>query len=199
MATFISAIVLAAGESKRMGQPKLFLPWGPATILEQTVANFLSAKADEVILVVGEQSERALRLLRNCPVKVVVNPDYASGMASSIVIGLGQVAGQSQAIMLALADQPLVDPPTINQLVEAFSEHKKGIVVPVYQGRRGHPVLFSLKYRQELSELKGDTGAREIVARHTDDVLEVAVDNDGVLVDIDTPAAYQEYKGKSEA
>ncbi len=190
--TVISTIILAAGESKRMGQPKQLMSLGSTTIMEQTVDNFLSSAVDQIIVVLGYRAEELAKLIDDRPVTIAVNPDYAQGMGTSIAVGLSLINGQTQGIMLALADQPFVDSEVINQLVANFKVRDKGIVVPVYRGRRGHPVIFDIKYRGELSRINGDTGGREIINRHYDDVREVAVDCEGVCIDIDTIDTYLE-------
>ena len=183
----VSAILLAAGESKRMGEPKLLLPFGNSTVLEQAIDNLLNSRVGEVIVVVGD---RAQELIGNRPVKVAINPAYREGMSTSIVTGLNLIDDSTRAVMLALADQPLVDSQTINKLIEAFISHDKGIVIPAYKGRRGHPVIFSTKYKEELLGLVGDIGGRQIIEEHPEDVLELAVDSQGINVDIDTKDDY---------
>ena len=183
---YITCIVLSAGESKRMGKPKLLLPLGESTILEQTVDNFLSSKVNEVIVVVGDSAEEMTRLIARRPVKVAVNPIYRQGMSTSIAAGLSLTSDKTRAVMLGLADQPFIDTQTINYLIKAFNTHKKGIAIPVYQGRRGHPVIFAIKYKEELLKLKGDIGGRQIIDQHPDDILEVAVNCEGINIDIDT-------------
>ncbi len=180
-----------------MGRPKLLMSLGQRPILLRTVDNYLNSKVDEVIVVLGHKADEMKRLISDRPVKIAVNPDYEEGMSTSIVAGLGLIHAKSQAVMLALADQPFIDPPAIDCLVAALSHHKKGIIVPVQEGKRGHPVIFRIKYRPELLELKGDVGGREIVARHPDDVLEVAVNCPGINVDIDTLTNYHFWERKN--
>jgi molybdenum cofactor cytidylyltransferase len=188
----ISAIILAAGESKRMGEPKQLMPFGQSTILEKAIINnLLSSAVNEIIVVLGYRAEEVLKTIATKPVKIAINPDYKQGMSTSIIAGLNLIARQAQAVMLALGDQPLVDSQTINRLIEEFYNHDKGIVVPTYHGKRGHPVIFAIKYKQKLLELKGDIGAREIIKDHPDDVLEVAVDSESVISDIDTINDYR--------
>ncbi len=186
----ISAIVLAAGESKRMGKLKQLMPLGDSTIVEQTIDNLLNSKVNEVIIVLGHKAEEVMKAIVARPVKVIVNPFYQQGMGTSIVTGLNLVSDEAQAVMLALGDQPFVDSQTINKLVDEFNSHNKGIAIPVYQSRRGRPVIFAIGYKNELLALKGDIGGREIIDRHPDDVLEVAVNCEGVCVDIDTEESY---------
>jgi len=182
----ISAILLAAGESQRMGEPKLLLPFGNSTILEQTVDNLLGSRVDEVIVVAGYKAQEVRKRLANRPVRIVLNPAYHQGMGSSIVKGLSLVDRNRRAVMLVLADQPLIDSETINKLIEAFSSQTKGIVVPVYQGRRGHPVIFAAKYIGALQGLTGDVGGRQIIGENEDDILEVVIHSKGIDIDIDT-------------
>ncbi|MBI4186312.1 MAG: nucleotidyltransferase family protein [Chloroflexi bacterium] len=186
----VSAIVLAAGESKRMGRPKLLLPFGGGTIMEQAIDTLLDSRVSEVIVVVGHNAREIVRAIGTRPVKVAVNELYRQGMSTSIVKGLSAADEKAVAMMIVLADQPLTDSQTVNKLIEEFLSHDRGIAVPVCLGQRGHPVILSLRYRDELLALKGDVGGREIVGQHPDDVLEVAVDCQGVNVDIDT---WQDY------
>ena len=194
----ISAIVLAAGESNRMGKPKQLMPLGESTILEQAIDNILSSIVDETIVVLGYKAEEVRKAIANRPVRVAVNPDYRQGMSSSIIAGLKLIDRRAQAVMVALGDQPFVDSQTIDDLVRAFAADNKGIAVPVYQGKRGHPVIFDIRYKDELLELKGDIGGREIIARYPEDVLEVAVNCEGVCIDIDTVENYTWENSKSK-
>jgi molybdenum cofactor cytidylyltransferase len=191
MQPMLSAILLAAGQSKRMGKPKQLMPLGKHTLLEQAVDNLLNSSVGETIVVVGHKAEEITEIIAKKPVKIVLNPDYQQGMSTSIIAGLIMVDPRSRAVMLALGDQPLVASRTINQLIEAFKKNKKGIAVPTYQGRRGHPIIFDIKYKSELFKLKGDIGGREIIRDHPDDVLKVAVDSESVVSDIDTQEDYK--------
>jgi molybdenum cofactor cytidylyltransferase len=186
----ISTILLAAGESNRMGQPKQLMPFGQSTILGKTIDNLLNSAASETIVVLGYRDEEIRKTIAGKPVKIAINPDYQQGMSTSIIAGLKQVDKRARAVLIVLGDQPFVDSQTINSLVEAFIANKRGIIIPVYQGRRGNPVIFAIKYKGELLNLKGDVGGREIIKRHPDDVLEVAVNCEGVLIDIDTMESY---------
>lgn len=190
MAPAISAIILAAGESKRMSRPKQLMPWGRSTILEQTTDNFLKSEANEVIVVLGHRAEEMADLLANRPVIIVKNPAYREGMSTSIAAGLSSISEKTKGVMFALADQPSVDYQTINHLMRASNACHKGIAVPVYHGKRGHPVIFSIRYKDELLKLTGDIGGREIIKRHSSDVLELAVDCEGICTDLDTVDNY---------
>ncbi len=182
----ISAILLAAGESKRMGKPKQLMPLGRTSILEQTIDNYLNSEVNEVIVVLGHRAEEAKRIMAARPVKLAINPNYQQGMSTSIIAGLNMVDSRAQAVVIALGDQPFIDSQTLNRLIDEFYNHDKGIAIPVYRGRRGHPVIFAIRYKDELFRLKGDIGGREIIDRYPDDVLEVPVNCEGIYIDIDT-------------
>jgi molybdenum cofactor cytidylyltransferase len=196
---FVSAVILAAGESKRMGQPKLLMAWEGKTILERTIDNYLNSKASETIVVLGYKARELSEVIGDRPVISVLNPAYREGMSSSLISGIKIVSPRTQGIMLVLADQPAIDSQTINKLIKTFDMHPKCIIIPTYQGTRGHPVIFHIKYREELLNIRGDIGAREVIQHHTDDVLEVAVDCKGVLIDIDTPLDFHNNLNKSVA
>jgi molybdenum cofactor cytidylyltransferase len=188
----ISAILLAAGESKRMGRPKLLLKWGRSTVIEKSVDTLLASKIDELIVVLGHQARAILRRLGARRLKAVVNPHYRMGMSTSIRRGLGQVSSGSEAILIALADQPLIERDLIDHLIDTYGRNPQGIVLPSYKGRRGHPVLLnSLRYRAEMENLMGDVGCRPILERHPEDILEVPVDSEGVVADIDSWEQYR--------
>ncbi len=183
----VSAILLAAGEARRMGRLKQLMSFGSSTMVEQTIDNLLASRVSEVIVVLGYKAEEVMKRISGKPVKIVVNPVYSQGMGTSIAAGLKMVDSQAGAVMLALADQPFVDSPTIDRLIAEFQAGDQGIAIPTYQGRRGHPIIFSIKYKAPLSGLTSDIGGREIIREHPEDVLEVAVDCEGIITDIDTP------------
>jgi len=191
----VSAILLAAGQSKRMGELKQLMPFGQSTIVEQAVDNLTGSAVDEVIVVVGYKAKDVIKAIAARPIKLVINPDYEQGMSTSVIAGLNLVQSKVQGVMLALGDQPLVDSQTINILIEEFYNHDKGIAVPIYRGRRGHPIIFAIKYKEQLLKLRGDVGGRQIIEDHPDDVLEVAVDSESVVADFDTTDDYQAYVG----
>ncbi len=173
-----------------MGKLKQLMPLGKSTIIERAIDNLSASAVDEVIVVLGHKAKEITEAISTRSVKIAFNPNYGEGMSTSIIAGLKLVDLRAEAVMLALGDQPLVDSQTINRLIDEFRKHDKGIALPTYKGRRGHPVIFATRYKPELLELKGDIGAREIIKRHPQDVLEVAVDSAGVISDIDTEDDY---------
>ena len=187
----ISAILLAAGESKRLGAPKLLLNLGGKTILEHSIDNLLNSKVGEVIVVLGDSADELLPKINQRTIKVMENSLCRQGMSTSIIAGLCLIDRRARAVMLALADQPLIPPAVIDRLIEAYESGGRGIAVPVHRSRRGHPVIFSIKYKEELLKLTGDVGGREILDRYPEDLLEVEVDSESVFTDIDTMEDYK--------
>jgi len=190
----ISAILLGAGESKRMGVDKLSLPWGRKTVLEHCFEALVRSEAKEVIVVLGIRNKKLKGLFRKPKVKTVVNPFFNSGMSTSIRRGLWAIHPGCHGVLIALGDQPLLKTRTINGLIHAFEKGKRGIIVPSFRGRRGHPVIFHRRYKKELLDLKGDVGGRSIIERHPEDVRLVPVKSIGVVKDVDT---WQDYKNQS--
>lgn len=186
----ISAILLGAGESKRMGVDKLSLPWGKETVFEHCLETLLKSEVKEVILVLSPRDKMLKGLSQSRKVKAVVNPFFRRGMSTSIRRGLQAVPSNCQGILIALGDQPYLKTRTINALIRAFDPRKKGIVIPSFQGKLGHPVIFHHKYKKALLNLKGDVGGRSIVQKHPEEVQVVPVKSEGVVKDIDT---WQDY------
>jgi molybdenum cofactor cytidylyltransferase len=132
----------------------------------------------------------------NKRLKVVINPQFEKGMSTSIHVGVQAVDPRCTGVLIALADQPFIPPEVIDQLIERFAAGEKGIVLPVYEGKQGHPVILDRKrYETELLRLQGDIGGKEIVRRHLEDVLEVEVASRGVIVDIDGWDDYRNIQG----
>ncbi|MDP2663332.1 MAG: nucleotidyltransferase family protein [Dehalococcoidia bacterium] len=196
---FVSAVLLAAGRAKRMGRPKLLMPFRDSTILEQAIDNLLGSRVDELIVVLGDDTRELAGRIRGRRLTIVENPEAERGMSTSIVAGLRVVHRSATALMIALADQPLVDRKVVDRLIAEFQRGGKDIVVPTFKGARGNPVIFSVKYREDQLKLTGDVGGRTIIEGHPDDVLEVPVGAEGVSVDIDTPEDYARLAGKENA
>jgi molybdenum cofactor cytidylyltransferase len=194
----ISAIVLAAGESRRMGELKQLLPWHGETVLGRLLSTLLSSSLDEVILVLGHEAKRILEKISIRGIRVVLNPDYQKGMSSSLRCGLMAMNQAAEAFLIVLADQPALTPEIIRQLIDAFrrAQPEKNIVAPSFQGRRGHPVLFGRRYLEELRGSTGEVGGREILARHPEDMLLLEMDTEAILIDLDTPEDYRRASGR---
>ncbi len=193
----VSAILLGAGESKRMGFDKLSLPWGKKTVFEKCFEALLRSRVREVVIVRGLRSRGATNLFRGKKIKMVTNPRPTGGMSTSIQKGLEAICPGSEGILIALGDQPFLRARTINALIRCFEEGKGRIVVPSFQGRTGHPVIFHKAYKKELMNLKGDVGGKSVVERHREDVRVVRVKSVGVVKDVDTWQDYEE--GRKQA
>jgi len=189
----ISAIILAAGRSKRMGRLKQLLPLDESTILQKTIQNVKESSVDEIIVVLGYRAKEIIYKLAEMNVKLVTNSRYDKGMSTSIVAGLKAINLSSEAVMIVLGDQPFIKSDTFALLIDTYKSSAKGIQIPIYQGQRGRPVIISTKYREEMLLIKGDVGAKEILARHADDILYTEVNDPGITIDIDTEDDYREY------
>jgi molybdenum cofactor cytidylyltransferase len=184
----IAAIVLAAGYSSRMGQFKPLLPIGRATALERAVDLFLAAGIGEITVVTGHRAEAIQSVLERKAIRAIHNPRYDAGMYSSIAAGVGSLPADVEACFVLPADTPLVRPRTIKLLAQAYERHRWPVIYPVFQARRGHPPLIS---RSVLAEtLRGDEpgGLRALLARHQQAAGDVAVIDEGIHLDLDTPA-----------
>jgi len=189
----ISAILLGAGRSRRMGVDKLSLPWGRRTVLEHCFDTLLESNVQELVVVLGIRNQGAKNLFQGPKVKVVINPCSNKGMSTSIRRGIEALRSRGDGILIALGDQPFVKPRTINALIHAFDQRQRGIIVPSFRGRRGHPIIFDQKYKRELLNLEGDVGGKSVIERHPDDVRVVSVKSMGVVRDIDTWQDYKHY------
>lgn len=181
----ITAILLAAGTSSRLGQPKQLLSFRGRPLIRHMAETLLAAQIDDLIVVLGHQATRIAQALEGLPLRIVVNANYRLGLSSSLKTGLAAQNNSTGGILFTLGDLPLLQPTTINLLIQEFYQ-QGGIVVPYYQGTRGNPVLFDQSYVHELSTLSGDVGARELFNRHRSALREVEVADPGVILDIDT-------------
>jgi molybdenum cofactor cytidylyltransferase len=194
----IVGIILSAGESKRMGTPKQLLPWGKTIILQQVIDNAAASHLEQVILVLGSRAGEIADKIKLSPkTRIVINNVYQEGMSSSVKCGVMNAPASAEAFMLLLGDQPFISPAIINRVLAEYQKSKYGIVIPVYNGKRGHPVIFAAKYKQELLAI-ADRGAKEVVNNHLKDILEVPLDAPEILTDIDTPQDYQTAKAQAE-
>ncbi|MDD4644375.1 MAG: nucleotidyltransferase family protein [Bacteroidales bacterium] len=188
--TGIWAIVLAAGESRRMGSPKMILPYEGKTIIERVLDNILVSDVDQVVTILGCYREEILKITGNYPVKHFYNSNYKEGMFTSVQCGFRFLPDDFRAVILFLGDQPMAETAVINRLINAFGESDKGIAIPVFDNKRGHPLLVSSKYRNEIITLDEPDGMRGFLRNHPDDILEVETVNPSILKDIDTREEY---------
>jgi molybdenum cofactor cytidylyltransferase len=187
----VTAIVLAAGESRRMGTLKPLLPYGSGTVIQAVVRSLRASPAGRVLVVVGHRGEEIAESLAGTGADVVRNPRYPEGMLSSVQAGAAAAPPETEWLVLALGDQPWVRSQTVELLLREATEHGAGIVVPSYGGRRGHPLVLSARYRHEIGELPPETGLRELLRRHPDEIRHVVLPDETVLEDMDTPDDYR--------
>lgn len=187
----LAAILLAAGQSRRMGAFKPLLPFGARTVIEACVANLLAAKVDEVVVVVGHRGAEVRARLQTQPVRFAVNEVAGSEMAVSIARGVAEVDARAEAVLIALGDQPAVTPELIKRVIETRAETGARLIVPEYAGRGGHPVLVDLSYRAELLHLDQAQGLRALFDRHRAETRRVPVFSGYVTRDMDTWADYR--------
>lgn len=189
--TGVSAVVLAAGASRRMGTPKQLLRIGGETILERTLKNVRASSAAEIVLVLGHAAESVEKTISTEQIRVVRNPDYQQGMGTSLRTGLAAISADAGAALIVLADQPFVRPETLNGLIACHQESKPQIIIPMYQGFRGNPVLLDRSVFEEVKGLNGDVGCRAIFGDHTEGICKLPVDDPGILLDIDSRSDFE--------
>jgi molybdenum cofactor cytidylyltransferase len=197
----VSAVVLAAGQSTRMGEAKQLLRVGGRTVLERTLRSVRGAGVDEIVLVLGASAElirqKVPASLLNS-LRIEINQEYGQGIANSLRAGLAAVSPQMNAAMIVLADQPFVRPETIRQIIEKYRRCDAEIVIPFYKGKRGNPVLLDRSVFAEAMALEGDTGCRAIFGSHLQSIFEISVNDEGVLLDIDSREEYEQLRDREE-
>ncbi|NQU85888.1 MAG: molybdenum cofactor cytidylyltransferase [Mariniphaga sp.] len=186
----IWCMILAAGESKRMKQQKLLLPFRGKTIIESVVKKAVASKSDRVLVVTGSDEDRIIPLIEQENVQTASNKNYQDGMFSSVLCGIN-VLPDAAAVVVMLGDQPMVQTDVINSLIKDFKRAGNGIIIPTYKGKRGHPILIDLKFRKKIINLSGNTGLRELLVKYPEEIKEVEVGTEEILNDIDTPEDYK--------
>jgi molybdenum cofactor cytidylyltransferase len=193
----ITAIVLAAGRSTRMGDTnKLLADVGGSPMVRHVVAAALASRARPVLVVTGHQAEEVRSALAGLDVTFVANPDYAAGLSTSLKAGIAAVPQSAAGALVLLGDMPRITGDHIDRLIAAFAADGDGcIVVPTHQGRRGNPVLWPRAGFAGIMQLEGDAGARKLLAAHADHVREVDLGSDAIFLDVDTPEALAGVRG----
>lgn len=191
----ISALILAAGESKRMGRPKLLLPWGNTTVLGHVISTYRSAGVEELLIVTGGAHEQIEEIVNLHHVRSVFNEQYASGeMLFSLQRGLQALLpnrDKVQAALIGLGDQPQVQVRTVQVICEAYRSRPSRLIVPSFQKRRGHPWLVENSLWQELLEIRSPQSPRDFLSSHAGEIRYVEVDTPSILADLDTPEDYR--------
>ena len=182
----ISAILLAAGQSKRMiGENKLAKKIRGVPLIKHSVKNILAASIDELIIVLGYQKEIIEKLIdKNEKIKFVFNKNFESGMASSIKTGLDNLSGKTEAFFICLGDMPMVNHDIYNQLIK--SKDNNEIIVPNYKRQQGNPVLFNKSMKGKIMNITGDVGAKKILELNKDKILNLEIDDQSITKGFDT-------------
>jgi molybdenum cofactor cytidylyltransferase len=195
----VGAVVLAAGMSRRMGQPKVLLPWTKhKTIIEHILDQLTLARIQHVTVVTGHRAAEVTAQVMRLGAQTAYNAQYATGeMLSSLKAGLQAMPPHISAALVVLGDQPRIQPRIIGQVLTAYMEGAGDIIAPSYQMRRGHPILIDRRYWSEILALPADGAPRDVIEKHKDRIAYVTVDTDSVLRDVDTPQDYSEERSRA--
>lgn len=190
----ITAIILAAGESKRMGQPKMLLPWGKSTVLQTVIANIQAAGVSDVLIVTGAARNQVEALVGKSA-QTVFNENYAEGeMLSSIQVGLAAKMREASAALICLGDQPQVQERSVRRVRDAFNISRSNLIVPSYQMRRGHPWLVARPLWEEILAMQPPKTPHDFLIAHAKKIEYVVVETPTVTEDLDTPEDYLKFK-----
>jgi molybdenum cofactor cytidylyltransferase len=181
----ISAIVLAAGSSKRMGFCKQLLKINGITMIEHVVSNIGDSMVDNIIVVLGFNADEISKKLSNKKLKIVINKDYEKGMSTSLKVGLKAVNKDTKAIIFLNSDQPFIKSHIINRIIEEYERTSSLIIVPTHKGKKGHPVLLDISFRSDIMKIQGDVGARNIIRKYNTHVSNIEIDSNSILIDFD--------------
>lgn len=188
----LTAVILAAGESKRMGSPKALLPYNDRTFLEHLLDITRHPKIGSQLVVLGAGAEHISKQVGLNPEQIVTNPDWQNGQLSSIKAGVkGIGAKPCDGVLLCLVDHPLITSALVNELIDSFYKTGKLIVAPTFRGKRGHPVIFSAKLFDELLDAPDETGARSVVWNHANEVHEVPTAEEGIVLNLNDPETFR--------
>ena len=193
----IAALLLAAGKSSRMGANKMLAEIDNVPMVARTAQRLLSSRARPIVAVLGNEADAVDAALGRLPVERIRNPNFADGLSTSLKCGLAALPPDIDAVIVCLGDMPQIAGRDLDRLIAAFNPLEgRAIIVPTRRGKRGNPVLWARRFFPEMAELAGDVGAKHLIGEHADLVAEVEMDSDGVLVDIDTPEALAELRGR---
>jgi molybdenum cofactor cytidylyltransferase len=194
----IGALLLAAGQSRRMGGPnKLLAEIDGVPMVARVAQRLLASRARPIIAVLGNQADAVDSALGKLPVDRVRNPEFAAGLSTSLKRGIAALRSDLDGVIVCLGDMPLISGRHLDRLIAAFNPLEgRAIIVPTRRGKRGNPVLWSKRFFAEMAELAGDVGAKHLIGEHAELVAEVEMDDDAVLVDIDTPEALDAFRRK---
>jgi CTP:molybdopterin cytidylyltransferase MocA len=174
-----------------MGRSKQLLPLGPKPVIRHCLDSVIDAGIRDIVVVLGADSEAIAAAISSLPVRTIINDDPASDMAASVRLGLRAIAPASTGVLICLSDHPLVSPGTIAACMAIHHAHPEAVIIPSYQGRRGHPTLFP---RAVIEDIVHRANLRQVIAAHAEKVRLAEVDDEGVVLDLDTPDDYERIK-----
>lgn len=189
----IIGIILAAGESSRMGSPKALLQIKGKTFLQHIVDVIRRAGLENISVVLGHDAENIRSKFPELAVQFITNKNYQKGQLSSIQTAIKNISEEVDAILVCPIDRPMVSSGLIQKLISEFIKTKSPIIIPIYDAKRGHPIIFSSSLFPELMRAPIDVGARAVVWAHHNEVVEVPTNEEGILINIDTPELYEKY------
>jgi molybdenum cofactor cytidylyltransferase len=191
----ISAIVLAAGLSNRMGQPKMLMPWGKTCVVDQVISSLIEAEINDIYLIAGGLQSQLKMVLKNYQVNYIHNEDYANGeMLTSVQIGIKGLGKDTDAALIVLGDQPKIESRNVRKIAEKFNTVQSKIIVPSYRMHRGHPWLVGRSYWQEILDLHPPLTLQNFLNRNSHDIDYIIVETSSVIEDLDTQDDYNRYK-----
>jgi molybdenum cofactor cytidylyltransferase len=183
----ISAVLLAAGKSERMGKFKQLLLIDGRTFVEVCADNLLASRAGELIVVTGYNEAAVREALLGRAIRIVNNPDYEIGMGSSIIRGIESAASDSTGFLIALADQPLIGTHVLNKVISEYENRTPLILIPTYLGKKGHPIVLNATLKQEVISMNPRVGLKQVTEAHSGSIHYFEVASDSVLLDFDYP------------
>jgi molybdenum cofactor cytidylyltransferase len=185
------AIILAAGKSERMGKNKLLLPFQGKPMINTVIDHVQQAEIDHIWIVLGAFRDDMLAVIRDLPVNHCYNADYEQGMFTSVQCGFSNLPASADAAIIFLGDQPMIPAEVTREIIRAYRQSDKGILIPKYRRKRGHPVLIDIKYKGIINTLVAEAGLHTLLDKYSDDILEVEVQAPDILRDIDTEQDYE--------
>jgi molybdenum cofactor cytidylyltransferase len=191
----ISAIVLAAGQSKRMGRPKMVLPWGHTTVITHVLSTLIQGGLTDIIVITGGNHEEIEEELSGQPVNCVYNADFVQGeMLSSVKLGLRSLSAENEAALIVLGDQPQIEAHVVEAILLRYKFKHDKIIIPSYMMHRGHPWLLDRALWQGVIDLKPPDSLRDFLNQNVESIYYLIVDTISVIHDIDTPTDYEQFK-----
>lgn len=191
----INAIILSAGESKRMGKPKPLLKFDDKTFVEQIISILQLSNVDRITVILGAEAEKIKNSVDFSGTHTVINKNYKKGQLSSLITGIKNIPEETEAILVCLVDNPFIIEEIVNKIVEEYKKNKHPIIIPVYQGENGHPVLFDRSLFDELINAPEDEGARFVIYNNEEKVFKLETNDKGVIIGINSPEDYNIYFG----